>query len=190
MSEFLPVATVTDVKPGTPGIDPTKPIPLKNIVGQNYNVTIYVTVKNEGNYTEKNINVTAYWSNSTHINQTIGSIFIPELLIKTSVTVSITWSTSGIAKGNYTISAYAEPVPGETDTTDNTLVDGVLYVGIPGDINADGKVDMKDIGSICMAYGSYPGHPKWNPNADINDDGKVDMKDIGYACMHYGQHCP
>jgi hypothetical protein len=61
------------------------------------------------------------------------------------------------------------------------------YTPILGDVNLDGKVDMKDIGIICMAYGSYPGHPKWNANADINGDNKVDMRDIGTACLNYGK---
>jgi len=33
---------------------------------------------------------------------------------------SFTWNTTSFAKGNYTIDAYAPPVPNEMDTTDNT----------------------------------------------------------------------
>jgi outer membrane protein assembly factor BamB len=186
---------VTDVKPSTPGIDPTAPIILKNIVGQGYTVTIYVTVKNEGNYTEKNINVTAYWSNSTHINQTIGSIVIPELLIKTSVTVSITWSTSGIAKGNYTISAYAWPVPGETNTADNYYTCNVpVHVGVPGDVSGptqgvyDGTCNMRDIQYLILHFNSKPSSSNWDPNADVNNDGTVNMRDIQIAILKFNQN--
>jgi hypothetical protein len=59
-----------------------------------------------------------------------------------------------------------------------------------GDVNTDGKVDMKDIGIICMAYGSNPGCSKWNAIADINSDSKIDMRDIGIACLDYGKHYP
>lgn len=64
------------------------------------------------------------------------------------------------------------------------------YVVIVGDVNGDGEVDMIDIDLCCLAYGSYPGHPRWNSNADINNDGKVDMIDIGLACLHYGETDP
>jgi hypothetical protein len=46
------------------------------------------------------------------------------------------------------------------------------------DINLDGKVDMKDVLIVLGAYGSYPGHPKWNPLCDLIGDGNVDMKDL------------
>jgi hypothetical protein len=36
------------------------------------------------------------------------------------------------ARGNYTISAYAKPVPGETDTADNNFTGGWVIVSIKG----------------------------------------------------------
>jgi ABC-type transport system substrate-binding protein len=50
----------------------------------------------------------------------------------------------------------------------------------------DLKVDMKDIGAAAKAFGSYPGHPRWNNFADINVDRKVDMKDIGAIAKKFG----
>jgi len=160
--------------------------PYKTVIGQGYNVPITVTVENQGDM-EETLCVALYYTNLTDILLGFQIITVPS---GNFTTVIFSWNTSGFAKGNYTVWAYAWPVPGETDTADNTYTGDNVYVGIPGDVNANGKVDMIDIGYICLAYASYPGHPKWNPNADINDDGKVDMKDIGYACMHYGQHDP
>lgn len=57
-----------------------------------------------------------------------------------------------------------------------------------GDVNRDGKVDIKDLVLLIKAYGSYPGHPKYNSNADFNDDGKVDIKDLVLLIKHYGEH--
>jgi hypothetical protein len=54
------------------------------------------------------------------------------------------------------------------------------------DTNCDGKVDLKDYYSIAKAYGSYPGHPRWNPAADIVSDGKIDLKDIYTCARAYG----
>jgi len=161
----------------------TNVTPSKTIVGQGYTMKINVTVENQGDTTET-FNVTAY-ANTTFIQTKTNT-----LPSGNSTTITLTWDTTSVAKGNYTITAYAEPVLGETDTLDNTFIDGTVYVGIVGDVNADDKVDMKDIGLCCLAYGSHPGDPRWNPNADINDDGKVDMKDIGIACMHYGETDP
>jgi len=42
--------------------------------------------------------------------------------------VTFMWNTIDFAMGNYIISAHAQPVLGEIDTADNTLVDGVVSV--------------------------------------------------------------
>jgi len=59
-----------------------------------------------------------------------------------------------------------------------------------GNVNGDFKVDIKDLVLLIKAYGSYPDHPKWNPNADINNDNKVDIKDLVLLIKHYGEHYP
>lgn len=50
----------------------------------------------------------------------------------------------------------------------------------------DIKVDMKDVGAAARAFGSYPGHARWNSQADLNLDYKVDMKDIGAIARKFG----
>jgi hypothetical protein len=57
------------------------------------------------------------------------------------------------------------------------------------DINFDGKIEIKDLVLVIKAYGSYPGHPLWNPNADINFDNKVDIKDLVLVIKYYGKVC-
>ena len=58
---------------------------------------------------------------------------------------------------------------------------------LQGDVNWDNVVDMKDIGAICKAFMTYPGHPRWNWRCDITRPGDriVDMKDIGAACKNF-----
>ena len=46
-----------------------------------------------------------------------------------------------------------------------------------GDLNGDGTVSIADITIWGLAFGSYPGHPRWNQRADINSDGRVDIVD-------------
>jgi hypothetical protein len=117
-----------------------------------------------------------------------------------STTITFTWNTTGFAKGNYTISAYAWPVLGETDTADNNLTDGTILITIPGDINGDRKVDLVDVYAVGRAFGSvYNSTDGWywhtprksccrhNPNCDINWDGKIDLKDYFTTCKNYGK---
>jgi hypothetical protein len=56
-----------------------------------------------------------------------------------------------------------------------------------GDVNADGKVDLKDVFAVAKAFNSYPGSPSWNPLCDVNLDGKVDLKDYYMTCQNYGR---
>ncbi len=55
------------------------------------------------------------------------------------------------------------------------------------DINRDGKIDILDLATVAHAFGSYPGHPRWNPDADVNEDEKVDIKDIAIVASHFGE---
>jgi len=155
----------------------------KTVVGQGYSLRINITLANPGSYTET-FNVTAY-ANTTII-ATLTNI---TLTSGNSTTITFTWNTTGFAKGNYTISAIADTVPGETDTADNSLTDGWIVVTVIGDINGDFKVDIKDLVLVIKYFGSYPGSVKpWNPNADINCDNKVDIKDLVLLIKHYGEH--
>jgi hypothetical protein len=155
----------------------------KTIVCQGYSMNINVTVTNQGDYAET-FNLTAY-ANATIIGSQ--NVTLPSGNFRT---VTFTWNTTGFAKGNYTISAYAEPVQGETHTADNMLTDGIVKVTIVGDVNADGKVNLIDVFSVALAYGSYPGHPTWNPNYDVNDDHKIDLIDYFTAALSYGKTDP
>jgi hypothetical protein len=71
--------------------------------------------------------------------------------------------------------------------TDNNLTDGMIYVGIPGDVNADHQVNMMDIGYVARRFAIDSSNPIWDPNADIINDGKIDLKDIGTAARHFGE---
>jgi len=54
------------------------------------------------------------------------------------------------------------------------------------DVNGDGIIDLKDVFRVALAYGSYPGHPRWDPACDFNNDGIVDLKDYYPVVLHYG----
>jgi len=157
--------------------------PLKTVVGQGYSMHINVTVENQGDQTET-------FNGTTYANTTVIQTETITLESGASTTIAFIWNTAGFAKGNYTIWAYAWPVPGETNTADNSFTDCWVKVVTPGNVNGDQIVDMKDITIILRAYGSTPGQPKYNPNADVNCDGIVDMKDVTIALRNYGKIDP
>lgn len=153
-------------------------ISSKTVVGQNYSMNVSVTVENQGDYTET-FNVTVYANVTAIQTETL------TLTSQNSTTLTFTWNTTGFAYGNYSISAFASPVEGETYLADNTLVDGWVNVSLPGDINGDRYVNAKDavmLGSAFYPTGTY------NPNADINDDGYVNAKDTIILGTYFGQH--
>jgi hypothetical protein len=155
----------------------------KTVVGTGYTDNITVTLTNYGGFTESS-NLTVY-ANATAIG-------IQPIILASgnSTTMTFTWNTTGFAKGNYSISTYAWPVPGETDAADNNFTGGWVKVTIVGDVNGDGKVNLIDVFAVALAYGSYPGSPKWNPNYDINNDGKIDLIDYFIAALNYGKTDP
>jgi ABC-type transport system substrate-binding protein len=55
--------------------------------------------------------------------------------------------------------------------------------------NIDFFVDMRDISRAARAFGSFPGHPRWDPCCDVNDDFFVDMRDISAIARKFGWHC-
>jgi hypothetical protein len=155
----------------------------KTVVFQGYNLNMSVTAADPGNYAET-FNVTVY-ANATYVasqNVTLNS--------GDFATLAFTWNTTGFAKGNYTISAYAWPVAGETDTANNNFTDSSVYVSMVGDLNCDGKCDGRDITIVAKCFGSMLGEPRYNSNCDILNRGRIDGRDITIVAKNFGKHDP
>jgi hypothetical protein len=171
----------------------TEVTPMKTIVGQGYFVNVKVALTNQGEYTEV-VNVTLY-ANTTYVgSQNVTLINGGNAIVITA------WDTTSFAKGNYTLWAYAWPVPEETDTADNTFVYGWVFVSLPGDVMPEFRVvDIYDVTVICAAYdaergidGGYWHDPACDrcphsPNLDINDDGIIDIYDVVICTSRYEQ---
>jgi hypothetical protein len=160
--------------------------PSKTVVGQGLTVKMDVSILNKGNFTET-FNVTVYTNSTSITSQTI------TLTSGNSTTLMCTWNTSGFAYGNYTISAYAWPVLGETSTADNNFTGGWVMVSIVGDITGpsgwpDGDCDIRDVSAVARLFGVSSPSPEYNPNFDINGDGDIDIKDVSTVARHYGEH--
>jgi len=86
-------------------------------------VDVCVTVKNWGQEIES-FNVNAYY-NETNL---IDTFHVSDLEPNAEVTVIFVWNTSYVEEGSYQISAYVEPVPGETYISDNLYLNGFVQV--------------------------------------------------------------
>jgi hypothetical protein len=148
-----------------------------------------VTVKNEGDFTESFTLTVNATSSTTSI--VVGTQAVNNLPIGETWMLTFIWDTTSAAYGDYTISAYATPIPqGESNTANNLFTDGVVRVVIPGDVNGDGIVDVFDAVLLSGAAGADPTWPNWNPNADINDDEIIDVFDAVILSGHAGNQIP
>ena len=59
--------------------------------------------------------------------------------------------------------------------------------GLQGDLNNDGIVNIEDIAIIAKAFGSHPGHPRWNETADINSNGIINIIDLATVAKEFGK---
>jgi parallel beta-helix repeat protein len=172
VSPHLSVFGITNLQSAPDGITVININCPKTLVCQGYNATISFTICNQGDFTQQNFNVLMY------CNTTLLAIYpITQLEQYGQIALSINWSTTNWIKGNYSI-----------NTCSNSI--RWIKVTIVGDVNGDGKVNLIDVFSVALAYGSYPGHPTWNPNYDINNDGKINLIDYFVTALNYGKTDP
>jgi hypothetical protein len=177
------------------GVKPSKPV-----LGHGLCMFITVTVKNYGIFTET-------FATTVYANKTAVQTQQVTLQSAKSAVPTFIWNTTNFAKGKYTISAYATPVPGETDVGDNNYTDGLVEVRLRGDVNGDGVVSLTDFAELKLIYSQvYPYKcPPYDVNRpetyyylpsvvtgkpeylmpDINGDGKVSFADVGLEKLIY-----
>ncbi len=85
-------------------------------------VQITVTAKNKGDETES-FNVTLYYDNVTIDRKPVSN-----LTTGAETQLIFQWNTSDVNPGKYVIKAVADTVEGETNTEDNTFVDGTVTI--------------------------------------------------------------
>jgi hypothetical protein len=56
-----------------------------------------------------------------------------------------------------------------------------------GDCDGDGDVDNADLAIVQAAYGSYPGHSRWNMAADLHIDNDVGVYDLVTVVENFGE---
>jgi hypothetical protein len=171
------VAIVTVLK----DIAITNVVPSAYLPYEGWLVDITVTVKNQGE-TNENFEVKAYYDDSL-----IGTAPL-SLASLEEINLHFTWdiATAELYR-NYTIRAEATLLPLEYNETNNSFIDGVVQARLMGDINNDRTVDIVDVSFVAYAFGSYPGHPRWDEEADLNLDSFVDIQDVGSVAFNFGR---
>jgi PKD repeat protein len=86
--------------------------------------------------------------------------------------------------GDFNVTLTVTDDEGFSDTTWHIIT---IYAERLGDLNGDGKIDIKDIAIAALAFGSFPGHPRWNPAADVDLDGVVSIIDILLIASNFGK---
>ncbi len=152
----------------------------KTIVGQGFDVDLYVRIVNEGVNPES-------LSAGVYVNDTLAQVKNITISGMGSATSMFTWDTTTYVKGNYIVSAHVQPVENESYIEDNTLVDGWVIVGLSGDVDMDHAVDIFDIVAIAGVYGYKKGDSEYISNYDINGDGQINILDIVITAGNYGQ---
>jgi len=155
----------------------------KSVAGQGYSLRMNVTTANQGG-SAQTLYVAGY-ANTTQIGR-----LTLALSNGSSITVSFTWNTTGFAYGRYSISANAWPVLEQASMVNDILADDWVTITIPGDLNADFAIDIRDAILTSATFNSKPSSPQWNPNADLNGDNAVDTYDAIILANHFGQHYP
>lgn len=158
----------------------TKIEPYKNTTSNNTYTSINVTVRNQGDATE-NFNVTVNFNSTMIENRTVS------LDSGNSATLTFNWNTIGIPLGKYTIKATASTITAKNETSASTLTYSSIQVSIPGDINADGTVNIIDISIAAKAFNTVLGDKRWNANADINEDNIINIVDVSLVTKEFGK---
>jgi hypothetical protein len=151
---------------------------FKTVVDKGYTFNISLGLADFGYYGET-FKVTAYANTTglTSFNVTLNSG------MNTTVTLKV--NSTGLNYGYYKISAYAWPVTGEVNTSNNYLTNSTrITLTIPGDVNGDGIVNIKDAALINASWGLTV--PPANPNLDINNDGIINIKDAAIVGANWG----
>ena len=152
----------------------------KTVIAQNVSALIRFEVINYGTDPET-FNVAAYANQSSIFGLTISPV--PG---RHSVVFVFGWFTTSFAIGNYTITAHAGPVYGETDLSDNKRAISPVKITIPGDINGDFFVNIKDASQIGIYW--QQNSPPAPANVDINGDGKITIMDATIIGVNWQKH--
>ena len=144
------------------------------------NISIEVVPQNQG--VEPEDFVVECRANSTLVGSQEANLCAGQLTPINSV-----WAISKeTAPGTYTITANVTVVQGETDAADNTFINGVIQIRIPGDADLSGFVEIPDFHIWAANFGNTPEQCPPDVYPDFDDSGLVEMLDFYVWTRHWG----
>ena len=145
-------------------------------------VQVNVTAANVGTQTQTFF-VSAL-ANSTLIgNQT------ETMLGGTSTVVTFQWATSSLPRGNYTLTAQATRVAGETNFANNSYTGNTFTVKLRGDVNGDCIVNVSDLSTVGGRFGLTKSDPRYFAPADFFNTGVINVQDFSLVGGTFGLTC-
>jgi len=157
----------------------------KTVIGQGYTTDIDVKVTNVYATEPVMFDLLVCYNDNAKVCNVIGEVDDIVLEVGGSDSFMFIWKTAGVPYGIYYICVWIRFDHPELE--DKLLENATVTVTIPGDVNGDFKVDMRDLNLIILHFGSQKGSPDYVANCDINGDGKIDIKDIFIIISHFGQ---
>jgi len=102
--------------------------------------------------------------------------------------LAATWNTTGTRPGEkWTLWGRVNVSQYDKNVTNNVLFGTNVTIYAISDLTMDGKVDITDLILAANAFGSYPGHPRWDPIADENEDGRINIFDLILMARDFGK---
>jgi hypothetical protein len=166
VSPHLSCFGITCLQPFPAGITMTSATCSKTIVGKGYDLFINVSVKNQG-ISAQTFTIFVYANSTAVYTEQIQNLPAQALANATFK------FTANLAYGNYSMSANGQPI-------------SWLKVTIPGDINGDGVVNLKDVTIIALYW--LQRVPPAPANADIYCTGVINIKDVTPMALNWLKH--
>jgi hypothetical protein len=157
----------------------------KDIIGEAMRFDTYALMKNAGDSPET-FSVTIYATNS--VGDYIVGNASTTAPARSTQTIKVTCTTTGLAKGTYSIRAITDTATNETYNADNELTQSTIFITLVGDIDGSRSVNIFDIVKMAGSYGACLPSPRYDPYADIDNDGCCsDIFDIVRCARNYGR---
>lgn len=168
--------------PTAPDVSVVAVVPFQTEVYVGQIVNVLVIIQNDGNVAENFTVICKYVTDG--VEHLIDTRVIANFPPNATTLVTFCWRTTDSALCKIKVEIPA--VRDEIDMRDNVMV-GLLAIKVKilGDVNGDGKVDMNDIAIAALAFGSRPGHSRWDSRADIVYDNRIDMKDMIFIVKNF-----
>lgn len=111
--------------------------------------------------------------------------------VETTIRLGIlTWQVVGMLSSATNVSIEPETVVESNWSQIEVLAYGQnILIILLGDVKIDCIINIFDLASVGLAYGSQPGDANWNVNADLTGDGLINIFDLATVGLNYGKIC-